>query len=259
MSDMNGCGRQFRSIFFLFILSVLIVVAINFFRGEIAFPLSAIIPGIGHPDTSGGDIALGQPVNDTITQGASDDWKFFAEQGETVEISLVGGFDTFLELYDSDGRELARDDDGGDGLNSLICAQTLPYTGVYRIIVRAYSSRSEGGWYTLSVNSAVPSELRRIEYGETITGTVDQCGGARFSFRGEAGDRMTIDMSIAGGDAYLILYDSDGREITRDDDGGSGLDARIRATLDRADNYIIQGRAYSSTTGGSYTLTLSRE
>lgn len=168
-----GCARQFRTIFLLFILSVVIVVAINFFNGDLDVDflsdldldfvsdldinLPVIIPGINHPDTPGGDIALGQPVNDTLTRGAMDDWKFFAQQGDTVEISLVGGFDTYLELYDSDGRELARDDDSGEGLNSLICAQTLPYTGVYRIIARAFQSSSDGGWYTLSVTAGCSS------------------------------------------------------------------------------------------------------
>lgn len=256
-----GCARQFRTLFLLLILSVIIVAAINFLSGNFDFDINlpTIIPGINHPDTLGGDITLGQPVNDTLPTGMMDDWKFYAQQGDTVEISLVGGFDTYLELYDSDGRELARDDDGGDGLNSLICAQTLPYTGVYRIVVRAYRTGSDGGWYTLSVNSATPTELRRTEYGETITGTVGLCGGERFSFRGNEGDTIQIDMSIANGDAYLILYDSDGREITRDDDGGSGLNARIRTTLARSDNYIIQARAYSSTSGGNYTLTVIRE
>ncbi len=70
-------------------------------------------------------------------------------QGRTYVIDLHSAqFDSFLRLEDSAFRELARDDDGGGGLNARIVFR-CPRTDNYRIIA---TSLGQGqGAYTLTI------------------------------------------------------------------------------------------------------------
>ncbi|MBX3272179.1 MAG: PPC domain-containing protein [Sandaracinaceae bacterium] len=70
--------------------------------------------------------------------------------GWTVTIDLVSSaYDTFLYLHGADGRELAADDDGGEGLNSRI-VHRVTAAGAYRVRAGAFSARGRGP-YRLTV------------------------------------------------------------------------------------------------------------
>ena len=62
--------------------------------------------------------------------------------GGDVVVDLSGSFDTFLELYDENCELVARDDDGGDGLNSRI-SRSLP-AGSYFVGVSSFGSGMRG-------------------------------------------------------------------------------------------------------------------
>ncbi len=81
-------------------------------------------------------------------------WTFEGSAGDRVTISMVGQGaldDTYLELYGPDGALLITDDDSGEGFFALIENYTLPDTGTYTIIARAYSS--DVGTYNLTLQS----------------------------------------------------------------------------------------------------------
>ncbi|MFO0966156.1 MAG: GYF domain-containing protein [Gemmataceae bacterium] len=71
------------------------------------------------------------------------------------------------------------------------------------------------------------------------------------------GKVYTIDM-IAGYDTYLRLIDATGREITYDDDGGEGLNARITYRPGAAASLRIVATAYRRTTG-PFTLIVRED
>lgn len=49
---------------------------------------------------------------------------------------------------------------------------------------------------------------RHIEIGAAVVGTLDRCGRAWFTFTGDQGDRVDIEMGVPGGETYLALYDA---------------------------------------------------
>jgi hypothetical protein len=62
-------------------------------------------------------------------------YEFEGEAGETVTIQLKSNqFDAMLHVSNPDGSNLAQDDDGGDGTNSMAIT-TLPESGTYAVYV----------------------------------------------------------------------------------------------------------------------------
>lgn len=63
--------------------------------------------------------------------------------GGTIEVEVLDAdFDTILELYDAAGDRVARDDDGGDGFNSLL--RTDVPSGTYTLVVDAFGGAPDG-------------------------------------------------------------------------------------------------------------------
>lgn len=71
------------------------------------------------------------------------------EAGDTLTVELNSeDFDTVLYISNPDGSNLAQDDDGGDGNNSLAVA-TLPEAGTYTIYVTSFGDST--GAYELTI------------------------------------------------------------------------------------------------------------
>jgi hypothetical protein len=88
--------------------------------------------------------------------------------------------DPMLVLYGSDGAELARDDDGGEGLNSWLEFQA-PTAGVYFVEARGFVEEAEGRY----IISVTPGEIGASpDTAEMLQAT----GDPRQSFIGTAGD-----------------------------------------------------------------------
>ena len=95
-----------------------------------------------------------------VTYGARETGTLMGEEhlftmqgraGEPVEIALIATddqLDPYLELRDSLGEALASDDDGGEGLNSLL-RFTFPEDGTYTIAARGFGENM--GEYRLRV------------------------------------------------------------------------------------------------------------
>jgi hypothetical protein len=82
----------------------------------------------------------------TIELGATDFWAFTGTENQTVLLSVRSSVcNPAVSLYSPEGVQLASDDDGGVGTDSLLAAR-LPKTGRYTIWVR---SERGAGDYTL--------------------------------------------------------------------------------------------------------------
>ena len=79
-----------------------------------------------------------------------DDYQVTANSNAPLTINLTGDFDTYLYIYDKNGRVAAYDDDSGEGLNSQI-AFTPEAGEIYT--VRATSYAPTQGNYTLQASS----------------------------------------------------------------------------------------------------------
>lgn len=96
----------------------------------------------------------------TITP-AEASYTFEGSEGQAVTITLDSeDFDPVLSLFDSEGNEIATNDDFGGTLNSAIILN-LPADGTYTVIARSFSGR--GGDYSVTVRSSNEYETTYAE------------------------------------------------------------------------------------------------
>lgn len=175
--------------------------------------------------------------------------------------------DPLLTLYDSDGKAVASDDDGGSGVNSYLNFTSVT-GGTYYAAVSSFNS-SGAGQYTLRVSdtdvpgnantdevlnaSAADDRIGRIE----IAGDLD---GYRVDL--EAGVHYLIELNAHGdsplGDPMLKVLTADATEVTSDDDSGPGRNARIRFTPDQTGSFILQASGLGGSTG-EYQIGIVRQ
>ncbi|HYW14249.1 MAG TPA: hypothetical protein VE871_19945 [Longimicrobium sp.] len=219
-----------------------------------------------------------------------DEYVFDARRGETVVLLMNStSFDAYLRLgtarRSGGWRELAYDDDGGDGgdgRNARLQYQ-VPEDGTYT--VRASSlGRGATGQYMLTLSGGRvsggggyyddrveprprprPRNDRRdglVQAGDLIEGYLSPTdpkldGGEPFhlyQYNGRAGERLSLTLRSGDFDSYLVLGTSGGRHgvgsvLTRDDDGGGGRDSRIEFTLPEDRVYVIRVNAFGSGSG----------
>lgn len=227
-------------------------------RGVGSYELSLTSGGAAVIPT-GSSIAYGDTVTSSLNQN-QEEWTFNGSLGDIVTIAMTStDFDTYLELNGPDGQQLIVNDDGGEGLNSLIEGFVLPVNGTYTIIARSFASAGTGN-YTLSLTTvggvSAPTGSS-IAFGDTVTGTLNQTQDS-WTFEGSAGDSVTISMTSTDFDTYLELYGPDGQVVTTNDDGGQGLNSLIENfVLPANGTYTIVARSFANAGTGSYTLSLA--
>lgn len=115
----------------------------------------------------------------------TDYYRFDGSAGRTVTIIAASDdIDTYLELgYVPAGGEwedLAEDDDGANGTNSMI-VQRLPETATYALIVRSYGQGETGAYKVAVLDGDFSEEVR------SYTGAAAESTG-RWTLVGETGD-----------------------------------------------------------------------
>ena len=147
----------------------------------------------------------------------------------------------------------------------------------YSIVLKDSRARPSGTAYvTLEINTRNPGDRGSAEptakpaprytlvSGERVSGKLNDKNSAdHYEFYAYAGDTVTIAMNAGGSDGldpYLELLDRYGGEVAVDDDGGSGLNARLdNVRIEEEGAYTIRARRYDSSTAGAYTLSLHIE
>ena len=205
-------------------------------------------------------------------------FSFYGQAGQYVSITMTSTeFDTYLILQDQAGNQLAYNDDGGGGTNSLI-QYSLGYTGQYRVIAKAYGrdrygsfQLSLGGGAPMAMNQpqpmpmaqpiAAPQMLGTIGANQQVTGNLLPSDGRwdgkpaqMWGFQCAAGQAFQMDI-LSSWDNFALVFDPAGNVVGRDDDSGEGLNARINYTCPVAGLYRLAVTTYStSTPTGPYTL-----
>jgi serine protease Do len=236
-------------------------------------PVAPVLPGT---------IAMNSEVSGQITkrdQRLQDSsyyqvWQFNGQAGQIVQIDVRSTeFDAYAILQDQTGTRLAYDDDTGGGTNARIIF-TLPYTGLYRILANSYR-RGQTGRYTVrltglgtttasAASAPLPGTKGQIMRGQTITSQLalsdpklsDGSTYQAWTFVGNAGEQIEMDVSSSDFDAYAIVQDSNGNRLASDDDSGGGTNARIVFTLPYTGAYRLVANTYRVGGYGSYTLTV---
>jgi hypothetical protein len=200
-------------------------------------------------------------------------WSLNGEAGETLTITMESNeFDPYLYLVSATG-VLDSDDDGAGSQNSRITA-TLSGDGPFAVVATAYSGSGE---YTLRVDTGsvtfdsfdssdsdlldLPTEGRELSAGSAETSRlgsddpmVDGEYAEAWSLIGQAGDRVSITMASENFDTFLYLADANGI-IDEDDDGGTGTDSQLDATLTGGGPFTVVASAFSGS--GEYTIAFS--
>jgi len=217
-------------------------------EGDYRLTLEQITPG-GSPTAEEGEpIAYNQRVDGTLNrQNFEDRWVFQGQVGDFVTIRMErsdnSDLDSFLRLIDNEGRELARNDDGEDGIRSSeIVDFELPYSGTYTIVATRYGfeSGTSSGGYELEVMSNSTGEMPTeedftisdpvsVRYGDFVQGAISDNQLDVYEFNGRAGELVTISVKRASGDLdpLLGLLDEDFDILIENDNFNGVSDARI--------------------------------
>lgn len=239
-----------------------------------------------HPVRSG-SIAMNSEVSGMLsrTDARLNDgsvyqaWTFYGTQGQMVQIDVMSdAFDAFCILQGPAGNEIARDDDSGDGLNARVSV-ALPVTGQYRIIANTYRTNQFGAYRVRLASggapapAAVPSvsgapvttgSVGQVLRGQTVRGRLtsndatlaDTTFYQSWTFYGQAGEMVTLEVTSTDFDAYAVIQDQNGNVLARDDDSGGQLNARIVFTLPYTGNYRMLANTLRVRATGAYTLTV---
>ena len=227
---------------------------------------------IAYDETVSGEINNSNPVIE---------YHFAAQAGDSIQIDLVatsGNLDPLLKLLDANHREINRNDDVRNGVRDSRLNMPTLSPGTYTIVATRFGEENgtSSGAFELTltlVSSATVLEetvlpgTRSIAYGDSVNGTISGANyEIRYTFEGNRGDAITIDMEAKGGslDPYLILLDTQGQELaTNDDRTAITRDSQITvSSLPATGTYMIVATRFNGETGstsGSFELQLSSE
>ncbi len=184
--------------------------------------------------------------------------------GKTYLIDLESkDFDSYLRILDADGKQLAKDDDGGEGFNARL-RFTPPKEGEYQVVATTFNSGQ--GSYVLKIRDLAPGapgkaavtsgkDLRfegvLAKNSPAVMGKPAQVHPVKMS----AGKTYLIDLESDDFDSYLRVLDAAGKQLAEDDDSGKGFNARLRFTPTTDGEYQVVATCFSSGQG-SYVLTI---
>jgi len=200
------------------------------------------------------------------------DW-FMIElvEGRPYRFNLMGfdegGLaDPVLTLYDSNGQQVAVDDDGGAGTNSYLTFLT-PTGGTYFAAVSSYGGVGTGRYWLNAVDTDVPGHVGTDENldaaGDDRTSRIDMSGDLdNYRVTLEGGQTYTISVSGSGdnplADPFLSIRNESDETVASDDDSGPGLDARLRFTPEQSGTYYIQASGLGGSIGW-YQISIVRQ
>jgi len=187
--------------------------------------------------------------------------------GAKYRIDLIGpDLDPVLAIQDNSGKQLAFDDDGGEGLNSRLDF-VAPADATYKFVC---ASLKGAGNITLTVKQTgtgktgtgggagkeVKFEGQVTNDDPTITFQNREFHGKMHEAKMAAGKKYQLDMVKKDGsiDPLLFLQDKSGKVLKVDDDGGGFPNARIIFACEKDDTYKLFAAALTGE--GGYTLTI---
>lgn len=239
---------------------------------EGGYTLGALAGGIPADASTDAAVSAEGDYRDGVLDPAGDrDWyKLELAEGQAVRISLESSqtgdplADPYLVLYGPDGAEVARDDDGGSGLNAFIEYQA-PAAGAYFVETRGFGDDATGRYMLSIVGGEIGQSVDAADHitpgpegRSSIIGSPDDADWFAVEMVEGRPYRFSVQSADADGlaDPYLTLYDSQGNEVAADDDGGAGLNARIDFVTATGGSYFAAVSAYGGSGTGRYLLQM---
>jgi hypothetical protein len=201
-----------------------------------------------------------------IAEGDVDAFSFAVPTAACVELETRGlsKGDSMITLFASTGDEIARDDDGGNGMWSRLTRNLDP--GNYFVTVRAADDESAFDYTLVVATTTCPAEGTESEPNDS-TATADAivlpCDiaaeivpGNADVYRFEIQTPTTVVAETYGdssGDTTMCLLDAQGNSLICDDDGGDKLWSRVEYELDTG-AYFLRVELFGGTGAVSYRL-----
>lgn len=208
--------------------------------------------------------------NDCVTgAGSRRDAYTVSVSGDPVVFTLTSPtVDTYLELFDADGR-LVASNNNSSGTNSAI--YLLAPAGMYRLHASTYLAQNNFGTYALTSGPFTPGGTGCRAFAVlpprtlATTSVAADCnflsGNADFyDVVLQPGETLTARMESTQLDPELSLLEPRGSRIRYDDNGGGGTTALVTYTnnLSIAETYRVIAHHKSDTTEGTYTIAITR-
>ncbi|CEN28333.1 MULTISPECIES: DVUA0089 family protein [Pseudolactococcus] len=185
---------------------------------------------------------------------------------------LNSGFDSYGTLYDSTGKEISKNDDGNGNRDFKISIQLS--AGTYYLEVRAYNNTATGSYVLRADKITGSDDNYSFETAVDLPLSSDYKAALDFGHATYGGDkdyyRINIPEPPVGAvydqydfylnsnfDSYGTLFDSTGKEISKNDDGNGNRDFKISIQLS-AGTYYLEVRGYNNTATGSYVVRVDR-
>jgi hypothetical protein len=247
--------------------------------GQVEISVTSAAEQIVSGDLAGKVLFTSEPLKVYLTGQQAIDLVYEAASREIVSVYARSldinpiPTDTTLEILNSDGDQVAFNDDLNDTSIDPGIENVSLDPGVYTIRLDTYDSSQVGGVQVEMVLGEVEptgdggtSSGTSLEFGDTANGTITDTSIDVYSFVGEAGQDVTITAEASNPaspdqDLELRLYGPDGEQITSDDDSGSekGLGDRdpaiISFTLPDDGEYSVEVDAIFDISG-DYTISL---
>lgn len=186
--------------------------------------------------------------NDLIEyKGDSTFYRFIPEYTGNYVIETHGDIDTIMNLYDSNNVLLSYDDDSGDGYNSRIKIN-LTKDNEYYIQVSGFGD-SVIGSYSFNILYNFYDAQSIYTNGVTSVNITEQYGFKLYKFIPTSSNRYCFETKNTNTDPYLVLLDENLNVMTSNDDGGSGLNAKIEYTLISYHPFYVMARCFGTRTG----------
>ena len=202
-------------------------------------------------------VTSGTAVTGEINPNTDEDYfSIIVSRTGILRASTTGSTDTIGHLYDSDGMELATDDNTGTGGNFNF-SHSITAAGTY--YVRVTSEGSGTGIYSLTVTFATDHGDTRatatsITSGVAVAGSINPATDEDY-FSIVVPSAGTIRAITTGGtDVQGTLYDSDETQLATDDNSGTHGNFDFSHSITAAGTYYV--RVTSSRTG-IYSLTVT--
>lgn len=233
------------------------------------------------PVAAAGAIGVNQRVNGALAQGDSqltsgefrDVYSFRGRRGQQLEVRLNSAeFDPYVFIRGPEEFSAFNDDDAENNTRNSRMLVTLPADGEYSIVATSYQT-GERGSYALSVaetndvavgqgTASTGDQLRlgREQRGQLATGDTALRSGEftdTYRFRGEAGQRIRIDMASRAFDSYVILVAPSGAQEDNDDGPGGVGNSMLETVLAESGEYAVIATSYQPGESGAYTLRVS--
>jgi hypothetical protein len=261
---------------------------------------AAAVPAAAQGTIRAGQTVQGELSEDDPTgedDSHYDVWRFRGQAGHVYVVTLRSDdFDAYLAVGSdaADCDDCESDDDGAGGTDSRVEFRAEE-DGMYEIRANSLMG-GETGAYTLELRDEGERELAEdeedeeyveVEYAEeeffeeieavavpirsgpAVSGELTEDDGRLgdgsyydlYTYRGRAGEAVTVSLSSEAFDAYLVIgrmVDGEFESLESNDDGPAGTDSLLRITLPEDGEYAIRANSLSAGETGAYTLRLTR-